>query len=253
MKFIKSKTVLILLFSFALFFNSSAGAAENLQGYYTEEEVRTQYLQNGADKVVIRKSWYTDKMMLKDEAWQGLTIVRFDLDKIFMLDPHTKTYIEVSASFLQNNASNGLADFGLFNEETGKPEFPEDLFVRTEATRQITSWQCYQVMTNPIYRNPRRPYTIFWYSLEVDFPVDVYVNQLKALFGESPEVDGLFNRIKNFEGYPVRLEAHGLNSTVITTLIKIEYLEDIDASIFDIPDDYNGIPLPENMPLPDGR
>lgn len=222
-----------------------------LSGYYTEEEVRTFYPLDVSDQTIIRKSWYAGDRMLKDEQWQGKTIARFDKGMIYQLDQSSNSYVEISTQFLRNNASSGLSGFGV-TDAKGRISFPEDLFIRTESTKQIAKWNCYQVMTNPKYRTPEGPYVVFWYSEEVDFPVEVYGDQLKQMFGNSAEVEQFFDRIKKFEGYPVRTEAHDIINTY-TTLMKIERREDIDPALFEIPDGYLGVPLPEDFPAEAGQ
>ncbi len=221
--------------------------AEGLQGYYTEEEVRIFHPLGSPDKIITRKSWYAGDRMRKDEQWEGITIARFDLGRIYLLDTHTRTYVEVSSDFLQKNSESVLAGFGLPAEDGKGIYFPDDLYIRTETTKEIGRWSCYQVMTNPKYRTPDSPYVVIWYSTDVDFPVQVFGEQLKQLFGDSPTVEGLFDRLSKFEGYPVRTEAHGSNTVTTTTLYKIEYRRDIDPSLFEIPEDYNGVELPEDM------
>jgi hypothetical protein len=81
----------------------------------------------------------------------------------------------------------------------------------------------------------------------VDFPVQLYGDQLKQLFGNTPEVEGLFTRLRQFEGYPVRSEAHGASQTTVTTLIKIERRDDIDPALFEVPPDYSEEILDEDI------
>jgi hypothetical protein len=220
-----------------------------LEGYYTEEQVRFQ-TEDQPDDIVIRKSWYCGQMMAKDEQWQGITIARMDRNQIHILDPQMKVYFTVTPEVLRQNVGSQLQLFGAQKDEKGNYYFPEDLFVRTGTTKEVGRWECYQVMTNPKYRNPETPYIIFWYSTQVDFPVKVFGDQLKNFFGDTPEVRGLFDRITKFEGYPVRTEAHGLDNTVITTLLKLDYRRNIDPQIFEIPKEYNQIALPGNLPAP---
>lgn len=215
-----------------------------LEGYFTEEEVRTFDPLGGPDKIIIRKSWYAGDRMVKDENWAGKTIARFDLGVIYQLDPFQKTYIALPADLLKQKARDIFGVYGLKNKK-GELYFPDDLFVRTETTKEIGPWHCYQVMTNPKYRTPRGSYGVFWYSTDVDFPADIYSEKLKQLFGDAPEVDAFFDRLKKFEGYPVRTEAHGSMNT-FTTLIKVEHQDDIDPGIFEIPEGYKQVPLPED-------
>jgi len=229
-----------------------AAAGDKLSGYYTEEEVRTLNAPEVGDQVIIRKSWYAGDRMMKDEEWKGKTIARFDKGMIYQLDSNTKSYIEISTAFLQKHASEGLKQFGIADGK-GNITFPPDLLMRTESTKRIAKWNCYQVMTNPKYRTPDGAYLVLWYSDEVDFPVDVYGDQLKQMFGNSEEAEQYFSRIKQFEGYPVRTEAHGTSKTVVTTLMKIERKDDIDPKLFEIPDDYRGVPLPEDNPVEAGQ
>jgi hypothetical protein len=161
-----------------------------------------------------------------------------------------KVYFTVTPEVLRRNMASQLELFGAQKDPAGKDYFPEDLFIRTGATKEIGHWECYQVMTNPKYRSPETPYVLFWYSTQVDFPVQVFGDQLKNFFGDTPIVRGLFDRLTKFEGYPVRTEAHGLNSTVITTLLKLEHRRDIDPQVFEIPKEYTRIPLPDNLPTP---
>lgn len=232
---------------FLLLLNGSA-TAKTLEGYYTEEEVRYPSPGQPGDYVVIRKSWYAKDRMRKEEEWMGVTVARFDLDKFFVLDAQSKTYFEISAQDIQQSSSQGLKAFGAQEDAAGKLYFPDDLFIRTETEKRIGPWRCYQVMTNPKYRNPDTPYNVLWYSTDVDFPVELFGEQLKNMLGDSPDVRGLFDRITRFEGYPVRSEAYGASETIVTTLFKIEKRKNIEATLFEIPRDYKLIARPEDWP-----
>ncbi|MFH1861908.1 MAG: hypothetical protein ABH878_03760 [bacterium] len=133
-------------------------------------------------------------------------------------------------------------------DQQGNYYFPADMYIQTESTKQIGRWNCYQVITNPKYRSPEAPYNIFWYSTDVDFPVQLFGDQLRQLFGNSEEVDGLFKRLAQFDGYPVRTEAHGVRYSTITTLIKLERVGDIDPMLFEVPEGYDKNEIPERIP-----
>ena len=238
-----SATILLLVVLTA----SAVRAVNPLEGYYTEEEIRSFNPLGGPDQFHIRKTWYCGDRMLKDDACYGKTIARFDLGKIWVLDEDSKTYIEVSTGFIHKNAREGLAPFGIPREDGEGFYFPEDLYVRTEATKRIGLWDCYQVTINPRYRTSEAPYSIFWYSTEVDFPVEVYGKKLMQLFGKSPEVEAFFQRLKKFEGYPVRVESHGTTEVTVTSLMKIRRQKDVDPLLFEIPEGYFGMPLPDDM------
>jgi hypothetical protein len=225
----------------------SARADDSLEGYYTEEEIRSFDPMGGPDQYHLRKTWYCGDRMLKDDAWYGKTIARFDLGKIWILDEQSKTYIEVSTSFIHKNAREGLAPFGIPREDGNGFHFPEDLYVRTETTKKIGLWDCYQVTVNPKYRSPEAPYSVFWYSTDVNFPVEMYGKKLMQLFGKSAEVEAFFQRLKQFEGYPVRVESHGNTEVTITSLMKIRRQTDVDPQLFEIPEGYFGMPLPDDM------
>lgn len=222
--------------------------AQALSGYYTEEEVRTFAPEGGPDNVVIRKTWYAEDRMRKDEKWNGITIARFDQSKIYVLDSGSKTYFEVSPEMIEKFAPRGFKMFGAQEDDRGVLYFPDDLYVRTETTRKIGNWNCYQVVTNPKYRSPYGPYVVLWYSTEVDFPVQLFGDQLKQFFGNTPEAEGLFDRLTQFEGYPVRTEAHGSSQNVMTTLIRIERRKDIDPKLFEVPADCKQEYMPEDVP-----
>jgi len=239
--------ILPVLLSGLIFFSVSSGALA-LEGYYTEEEVRTFAPAGGPDNVVIRKSWYADDRMRKDEGWMGITIARFDLDCIYILEPRSRTYVEISPEFLAQYSPRGLKAFGAQEDERGVLYFPDDLYIRTETTKKIGLWNCYQVVTNPRYRSPKAPYVVLWYSTEVEFPVHIFTDQLRRLFGKSPAAEGLFNRLTQFEGYPVRTEAHGPAANVITTLIRIQRQKDMNPEQFEVPADYTKEIMPEEIP-----
>lgn len=248
MNFSQLKISCFILAGFLLSALGGAACIYALEGYYSEEEVRTFHPIRGPDQTVIRKSWYASDRMRKDEDWMGITIARFDLDRIYILDQHTKTYRQISADLLREFSPQSLSAFGIQNNEGGGLDFPDDLYIRTETTKRIGLWSCYQVMTNPKYRSPRAPYIVFWYSLDVDFPVQLYGDQLKQIFGNTPEVGGLFNRLAKFDGYPVRTEAHGTGLNTVTTLIKIERRTDINPALFEVPTDYTEETLIEDIP-----
>ncbi|TKJ40468.1 hypothetical protein CEE37_09145 [candidate division LCP-89 bacterium B3_LCP] len=219
--------------------------AGNLEGYYTEEQVRSYDPKLGRDKVTIRKTFYAGDRWRKDEGWYGVTIARFDLDRIYVLDVTAETYVEITPEFLQNFASEGLSAFGRPTGVEGEYDFPEDLFVRTDATKDIGLWECYQVTTNPKYRTERSPYVVFWYTTDIDFPVQIYGEQLKQIFGDSPEVNKLFSRLNEFPGYPVRTEANIPNGNVVTILTKIERVTNMDPELFEVPKKYTKVDFPD--------
>jgi hypothetical protein len=221
-----------------------------LDGYYTEEEVRLPNPEGGPDYLIVRKSWYSGQMMRKDDDWSGITIARFDKSRIYLLTPEIKNYFEISPEALRRNALPQMKLFGAQLDPIGKYYFPDDLFIRTGTTKEIGRWNCYQVMTNPKYRAPESPYMIFWYSSDVDFPVDVFGEQLKNFFGDSEEAKGLFAKLIKFEGYPVRTESHAGDGITVTTLIKLEHRKNIDPALFEVPKDYKAVKLPENAPPP---
>jgi len=221
-----------------------------LDGYYTEEEIRYPAFGENAAYSIIRKTWYGGDRMRKEEDWLGTTIARFDQNKFYVLEPGSKTFFTVSADFIREYAPQGLSAFGALEDDRGNSYFPPDLYVRTDAKKTIGRWPCYQVMTNPKYRNPELPYCVIWYSTEVDFPMDLFGEQLKNLMGDTPQIRDLFNLLKQFEGYPIRHEAHGLSGLVITTLYKFERKDKIDPALFEVPKDYSETPMPEEMPEP---
>jgi len=228
----------------------AAAPAWALDGYYTEEEIRYPAMGQRMEYSIIRKTWYAGDCMRKEEGWQGTTIARFDLNKFYVLEPDSKTYFTVSADFIREFSPQGLKAFGALEDGKGNLYFPSDLYVRTEAKKTIGRWECYQVTTNPKYRNPKLPYCVIWYSTEVDFPMDLFGEQLKNLMGDTPEIRDLFNLLKQFEGYPIRQEAHGSSNTVITTLYEFERRDHIDPALFEVPKDYSETSMPEDMPEP---
>ena len=221
-----------------------------LDGFYTEEEIRYPAMGQRMEYSIIRKTWYAADRMRKEEGWQGTTIARFDQDKFYVLEPGSRTYFTVSSEFIKEYAPQGLKAFGALEDGKGNMYFPPDLYVRTEAKKTIGRWECYQVMTNPKYRNPKLPYCVIWYSSEVDFPMDLFGEQLKNLMGDTPEIRDLFNLLKQFEGYPIRQEAHGVSELVITTLFKFERKDAIDSALFEVPKDFSETDMPEEMPEP---
>ncbi|MCX6639645.1 MAG: hypothetical protein NTW14_04070 [bacterium] len=237
----KRKNHIIQYALFTLLGGFAAGnLAQALEGYYTEEEVRTYNTssERNRDNAYTRKSWYAGDRMRKEEPWPGITIARFDLEAIYVLSQQWKTYNEFKTDDLAQTSAEMLQTLG-FKDQNGKVTYPEDLYLRTEATKMIGAWQCYQVITNPKYRRPETPYAIFWYCKDVGFPSSVYIEQLRQLFGNSPETNGLFDRLLKFEGYPVRTETHGPgDSNIITSLIKIEKRKNIDPALFEIPSGY---------------
>ena len=229
---------LIIVLLTVLICGSSAAYA--LEGYYTEEEVRifNPFEPKHRDTVFIRKSWYSSDLMRKDEQLMGTTIARFDRGKIYKLNHNIKSYIEVPVDFMREYAHGGLIGFGAQANSDGSLYFPDDIYVRTDAEKEIGLWNCYQVITNSKYRSAQSPYVIFWFSAEVDFPIEVFGDQIKKVFSYTPEVDNLFDRLAQFEGFPVKTETHGATQVTTTTLIKFERLQDIESSLFEVPSDY---------------
>ncbi|MFH1862380.1 MAG: hypothetical protein ABH878_06155, partial [bacterium] len=94
-----------------------------LEGYYTEEEVRS-FREGAPERVFIRKSWYAADCMRKEEAWMGTTIARFDRDCIYILDAKSQSYFEVAPEFLQQHSKAGLLSLGAQIDQQGNYYFP---------------------------------------------------------------------------------------------------------------------------------
>lgn len=221
------------------------GKATALEGYYTEETVREPAQGQRGDYIFIRKTWYAGDRMRKDEEWKGITIARFDKNVFYVLDPKTETYFEITPAMFRKYSEFGMRSFGALEDKSGKLYFPDDLLIRTETSKTIGNWECYQVMTNPRYRSPDRPYVVIWYSYAVDFPSQIYAAQMKKFFNSAPEIESLFRQIQSFEGYPVRTESHGISALVVNTLYKIEWRADLDPSLFELPTEYQKVTVPE--------
>ena len=194
--------------------------------YYLEQETRIQNPYQQGSKTTLQKIWYTKDKMRTEEP-QATTIIRLDLNKIWVLNPAEKTYMEMGIEELEAMGKMALGMLG--NAENMTPRI-----TRTKNTKKVGPWKAYelQIVMGPITQH-------IWISHDVDFPLEYYKQTLKAMPSLKQISDILEQEV---DGIPVytesTMEMMGTKIASTTELKKVEKISSLPADFFDLPDGY---------------
>lgn len=217
-------------------------AAQEL-GYYLEEENTTPAIFGMRGGPSLTRIWITpDKLCREEGSKRQTTIIRSDLEKIWLIDHSDTTYTELSHDMVQGLAMMGLMMFGVTADSlTGAPVVPDPLFTKTGQMKMIDSWSCEEFVVakaaegsigNMIER------VGLWISLNTEVPPDFYSQMMRRLMGElGSEYDDLFRQIEALQGYPVLIETRAMGHTVTQTLKHVDQRE-IPQYKFELPKGY---------------
>ncbi len=197
--------------------------------YYLEQENRIENPHQQESKTILQKVWYAkDKMKTEDP--QTVTIIRLDLNKIWILNPTEKTYMEMQLEDLEAMGQLALGMLG--NTEDLKP-----VVTRTGKEKKYGQWKASElrIQMGPVTQR-------LWISREVDFPLDYYKQTLKAM----PSLKQISQLLeKEVDGIPVytesTMEIMGTRVSSSTELIKVERLPSLPGDFFDLPEGYTKI------------
>lgn len=206
------------------------------KGYYLEQKVTTSSVMGQPAKEFISKNWILDNRF-RSESDEQITIFRFDLKKVWMINTQKKQYNEMSMDEMRQMAQMGHAMMQNVEGVNFK-------FRKTGRTKKINQWNCYEVASDVKMMKQS-----IWLTEDLPFGKDVYYNFYK----EMPEFRDLAESIYKSEelnGYPVLSETEinmmGMKIQSSSELITIRE-EKIDSGLFDLPGGLEKVANPLEM------
>lgn len=209
------------LFAFILF---AATSLLSQEGMYTEHESKTQGIMGQPDRESQSRTWLLEDR-LRSEEGQNVTIVRFDLGKVWTIMLDKNTYFEMSVDELAAMAKMGMG----MMQQTGELKFN---FESTGRTKKINNWNCKEVVAKSSFMTQH-----MWLSEDLPFNKDDYYKFYK----NSPQIKELvesFYKAEQLKGYPVLTETEvnmmGMKIQSSSRLVKIEKKK-LEAGLFELP------------------
>lgn len=206
------------------------------KGYYLEQKVYTSSVMGQPAKEFISKSWIMDDRF-RSESDEQITIFRFDLKKVWMIDPEKKQYNEMGMDEMRQMAQMGRS---MMQSAEGL----DFKFRKTGKTKKINQWNCYEVTSDGGIMKQS-----IWLTEDLPFGKDIYYNFYKDM----PEFRELAESIYNSEdlkGYPVLSETEmnmmGMKIQSSSELITIRE-EKIASGLFDLPKGLKKVANPMEM------
>lgn len=212
-----------------LFLLSTISLAED--GIYMEQKVTTPPIMGQPARESISKTWSADDR-LRQEGDREITIMRFDLGKVWSIMPERNTYFEMTTEEMKQLAKMGMAmlqdpQMKISMKKSGK-------------TKKIKDWNCYEVVIESAMLTQN-----MWLTNDLPYKK----NDFYKVFKNMPEFEELakaFYNQKEMDGFPVYTETTmnmmGQSFKSSSELIKVSK-EKIDASVFELP---KGIKKVEN-------
>ncbi len=245
----------ILFLTMILLLLASSAFAQRLPDVYIEEELKIESPSQAFSQGFMLKSWVSGRKLKQDNPTANqVMIFRADTGKVYMINPIRRMYQEVPISEIRQMTEQGLAVY--IEVKDGKIQIPETLYKKTGKTKKIGKWNCYEMEMLAQQTGPGMDTkTTMWVTKDTGFSHDFLVRIFKISMGDqvSPELQKLFDKMTAVDGYPVQTitvsNVQGQKVISTKTLVKIEQIEDIDSTIFDVPAGFTKVvqPTPPGM------
>ena len=221
---------------------SAMGALDAAAGnsWFLEEEIV-----RGDDKsdsnAEIAKTWLAPSMLRKEQGRSGsVTIVRKDLDLIWVLDPRKKSYFELTSKTLEEMGRQSMGAF-----MTATDEDPSGWLERTGRHKMVGDWKSYEV------RMEDRPMPglilQMWLSEAIPIPRELRDQLSGSLFGGTGPAAKLLEGLRELPGYPVEINLTmrlGTQRVSVTQRVtRVEEVE-VDPKRFELPDGFKQVDSP---------
>jgi len=181
---------------------------------------------------------WISKDKMREDMGENSTIVRYDIQKIYILNHSEKTYSEI--------------DMPINLEEIVPAEGKQILqTIQISAkvsdageTMTIKDWKCkkYQVEVNASLMGMNMPMTIeLWTSKDLGIDQKIYNRFLKELLSLNPMTKDLVEEFEKIEGYPVRsLFSMSVMDTETKSKEEVVSVEEKDApeETYELPEGY---------------
>ncbi len=217
-----------------------AGTLFAQKGIYIEQKVKTSGVMGQPGRESISKTWISDEKLRTDNGEQ-IVIIRTDKGVAWTIMPEKKAYMEMTLAELEAMASMGMAMMG---EEASM----KMTFRKTDETKKINDWNCYQVIGESKIMNQE-----MWVTEDLPFNKDHFYKFYKDM-PEMRKVSEAFYKSEDIKGYPVYTETEmtmmGMKMNTSSELLEIRK-ESISPDKFELPDGYKKAENPmHNMPRP---
>ncbi len=195
------------------------------QSFYMEQETTSSGMMGMGGGTSVQKFWYTkDKIRIESPKNDQVTILRFDIEKVYLISPKKKTYAEMSLDEFRQLAKMGMAML----KQAGAPVKVR----KTGETKTINGYKCYAVEVDNSGMKQK-----MWFSKDLKIGKDLYFEYLKKM-PEVAEAAEMIYKDKEIEGVPVLTETEisvmGNTIKSTTKLLKIEKTNP-PAGLFELP------------------
>jgi hypothetical protein len=182
-------------------------------------------------------TWLTKDMMRRDEG-NMMTLVRYDLNKICLIDHSKKTYSEMNLpldmeTVLPPEAKQMLDQMEMSSSVTDTGEI-----------KTINNWQCkkYLVEISVSMMGMSMPIKMdFWASKDLGIDEDLYKKFYAETLSLNPMFQDMVEEFKKIEGYPVRTEFSmsmmGAEQKYWEEVVSVEKMS-APAGTYDLPEGY---------------
>ena len=183
-------------------------------------------------------TWMANDKMRQDEGTNKTTIIRFDQQKIYIIDHSQKTYSEIDLPI----------DFEKILPDQAK-QMMEMMQVtpkvtKTEETQKIKDWNCvkYLVDIDISMMGMTMPMKMeMWASKDVGIDLKLYEKFSTQLLSLQPMFKDFAEEFKKLEGYPVltltSMEMMGTETKSREEVLSVEK-KDAPAGTYDLPEGY---------------
>ncbi len=225
----------------AAWYAAPAGAVTSpLLSIYREETLVTTYYPTSKQETDELKYWVKGGRMRVDVAGRGdVTIVRPELNVVYMINTSRKIYSEASLDLYQRAGRATIAMLGA-----------DPTFQWTGRKKKIGAWQCREaVMAQDTGAAGERMKVIWWVTKDNLLNQQLLRQVMSITFGSPSDelANRFFQKLASLDGYPVQTETEIVSGNQgmrkVQTLNKLER-RDIADSTFELPPGLTKVVVP---------
>lgn len=183
-------------------------------------------------------TWMGKEKMRQDEGESKTTIIRLDLQKIYIIDHSKNTYSEINLPIdLEQILPDQAKQMMQMMQVTPK-------VTKTEETQKIKDWNCikYLVDINISMMGMNMPMKMeMWVSKDLGIDLDLYEKFSSQVLSLQPMFKDFAAEFKKMEGYPVltliSMKMMGTETNSREEVTSVEK-KDAPAGTYDLPEGY---------------
>jgi hypothetical protein len=236
----------LLILAAIFVFRTPALASE---GVYIEERIASPAMMGEPARAEVVRTWIVGDDLMRQDGRDGRETMLFRLaeKRVVVLDRDANTYVEIPLDRFAPVAALRLTMYTR-RDEQGRETVPVPLFKKTGRARRIGKWNCYEVEVQGDPLMGGRPTQ--WIATNTGLDPRLYARALAIpLGGKLPEDKRpIAEQMVALGGYPVRtVLSRGLGRPLVAKTQTVEVLQrrEIDRSIFEVPDGYTKVEIPE--------